>query len=31
MMFHLLLFNPCSPFFDDPSFAGERFHILDKE
>jgi hypothetical protein len=27
----LLLFNPCSSliFFEDPSFAGERFHSLE--
>jgi hypothetical protein len=25
----LLLFNPCSLFFEDPSFAGERFHSLE--
>jgi hypothetical protein len=23
------LFNPCSPFFEDPSFARERFHSLE--
>jgi hypothetical protein len=25
----LLLFNPCSFFFEDPSFVGERLHSLE--
>jgi hypothetical protein len=31
LRFHLsfFLFNPYSPFFEDPSLAGERFHSLE--